>query len=78
MQIDKGGIKFVFGGAHVMCPGLTSQGAKMEDVEKNTVVGIYCEGKEHALAVGLTKLSTKEIQETNKDIGILNYHYLDD
>ena len=26
MQIDKGGLKFVFGGANVMAPGLTSPG----------------------------------------------------
>jgi len=26
MQIDKGGLKFIFGGANVMAPGLTSAG----------------------------------------------------
>ena len=26
MQIDKGGIKFIIGGANVMVPGLTSPG----------------------------------------------------
>lgn len=26
MQIDKGGLKYVFGGANVMAPGLTSPG----------------------------------------------------
>jgi len=28
-----------------MCPGLTSPGGKMVDVEEGTPVGIYCEGK---------------------------------
>ena len=26
MQIDKGGLKYIFGGANVMAPGLTSPG----------------------------------------------------
>lgn len=39
LQVDKGAIKFVLSGANIMCPGLTSPGAKMEEsVEENTVV----------------------------------------
>lgn len=39
LQVDKGAIKFVLSGANIMCPGLTSPGAKMEDsVPENTVV----------------------------------------
>jgi PUA domain protein len=41
MQVDKGGLTKVFGGANVMCPGLTSAGGKMEDVQANTIVAIY-------------------------------------
>jgi PUA domain protein len=37
MQIDQGGIKFILNGAHVMAPGLTSPGGKMDDVKANTV-----------------------------------------
>lgn len=37
-QVDKGAIKFVLSGANVMCPGLTSAGAKLSDVPKNTIV----------------------------------------
>merc|ERR1719198_1381191 len=33
MQVDKGAIKFVLRGATVMCPGLTSPGGAMEDVD---------------------------------------------
>ena len=32
MQVDKGAIKFILSGANIMCPGLTSPGARM-DVE---------------------------------------------
>ena len=41
MQVDKGAIKFVLSGANIMCPGLTSPGAKMEDVPEGTVVVSY-------------------------------------
>lgn len=38
MQVDKGAIKFILSGANIMCPGLTSPGAKMTKVEAETVV----------------------------------------
>lgn len=37
-QVDKGAIRFVLSGANIMCPGLTSPGAKMTEVPKGTVV----------------------------------------
>ena len=66
----------------------------MTPVETGTVVGIFAEGKTHALAVsewghycacikdtfqvGKTSMSTKEIAEKNKGVGVENYHYLND
>ncbi len=40
LQVDKGAVKFVLSGANIMCPGLTSPGAKMEQSvpEKSVVV----------------------------------------
>lgn len=38
MQVDKGAIRFVLSGANIMCPGLTSPGAKMTNVPKDSVV----------------------------------------
>ena len=29
-QVDRGAIKFVLSGANIMCPGLTSPGAKLD------------------------------------------------
>jgi len=77
-QVDKGAIKFVLSGANIMCPGLTSAGAKMSDAPKNTIVAVMAEGKKHALAVGITVLSTDEISKVNKGIGIETVHYLND
>jgi len=60
-QVDKGAIKFVLSGANIMCPGLTSPGGKMTQCDKNTVVAIMAEGKQHALAIGITKMTTDEM-----------------
>ena len=79
LRVDKGAIKFVFGGANIMCPGLTSPGAVMhDDVPEDTPVAIYAEGKEHALAVGITKMSTADIREKNKGVGVDTIHHLGD
>jgi len=43
MQVDKGAIKFILSGANVMCPGITSPGARMTDLQPETVVvSFYC------------------------------------
>ncbi|SCN62530.1 cell cycle regulator protein, putative [Plasmodium chabaudi adami] len=78
IQVDKGAIKHVLRGSNVMCPGVTSPGGKLDDVEANTVVQIRAEDKEHACAVGITTMSSKEIIEVNKNICIENIHYLND
>eukprot|EP00899_Mesostigma_viride_P012308 jgi/Mesvir1/21078/Mv17231-RA.1 len=78
LRVDRGAIKFVLSGANIMCPGLTSKGAEMEDVPVDTAVAIMAEGKELALAVGLTKMSTEDIRKVNKGIGVELTHYLND
>lgn len=60
-QVDKGAIRFVLSGANIMCPGLTSPGACMTPAEKGTIVAIMAEGKQHALAIGTTCLSTDDM-----------------
>ncbi|XP_039077387.1 malignant T-cell-amplified sequence 1 isoform X2 [Hyaena hyaena] len=77
-QVDKGAIKFVLSGANIMCPGLTSPGAKLYPAAVGTIVAIMAKGKQHALCVGLTKMSAEDIEKVNKGIGIENIHYLND
>ncbi|OXB56388.1 hypothetical protein ASZ78_012383 [Callipepla squamata] len=77
-QVDKGAIKFVLSGANIMCPGLTSPGAKLYPAAVDTVVAIMAEGKQHALCVGVMKMSADDIEKVNKGIGIENIHYLND
>jgi len=76
--VDKGAIKFVLSGANIMCPGLTHPNAKMTPADKGVVVAVMAEGKQHALAVGFTAMSTEDIASKNKGIGVENYHYLND
>ena len=39
VQVDKGAIKFVLSGANIMCPGLTSPGARMNTaLPQDTIV----------------------------------------
>uniref|UniRef100_A0A0X3PMT8 PUA domain-containing protein n=1 Tax=Schistocephalus solidus TaxID=70667 RepID=A0A0X3PMT8_SCHSO len=78
LQVDRGAIRHVLNGSNIMCPGLTSPGAKMCDVPKGTVVSIMAEGKQHALAVGITTLSSAEILDINKDVAVETLHYLND
>jgi PUA domain protein len=47
-------------------------------VDGNTAVAIFAEGKEHAMAVGLTKMSTQEMRDVNKGIGVELIHHLND
>jgi len=79
VQVDRGAIKYVMQGANIMCPGLTSAGGKMPpEMPQDTIVAIMAEGKVHALAVGRTIMSGKEMLEKNKGIGVDNIHYLND
>jgi PUA domain protein len=63
LQVDRGAVKFLLAGANIMCPGLTSKGAKLpeEDYPIGTPVAVYVEGKEHALAVGVLKMTISEM-----------------
>ena len=77
-QVDWGAISFVLSGANIMAPGLTSPGGKMDDVPAEAVVAIMAEGKENALAIGITTMSTKQILSDNKGIAVENTHWLRD
>ena len=60
-QVDKGAIKFVLSGANIMCPGLTTPGGRITKCGKDKIVAIMAEGKQHALAIGITKMTTDEM-----------------
>ena len=79
VTVDKGAVKFVLKGADVMCPGLTSKGAECSiELPELAPVAVYAEGKVHALAIGFTKMSTKDIRTVNKGVGIEAVHFCGD
>ena len=50
----------------------------MTIVDSGQVVAVMAEGKEHAVAIGLMKMSSEELLAKNKGIGLDNIHYLND
>jgi len=79
VTVDKGAVKFVLKGADVMCPGLTSRGADCSaDLPAFAPVAVYAEGKEHAVAIGVTKMSTADIRAINKGVGVEAIHFCGD
>lgn len=78
-RVDIGGCKFVVSGSNVMCPGLTSPGGSVgPGIPRGAPVAIYIEGKKHAVAVGITLMSSDEIVKINKGHCIENVHHLGD
>ena len=82
VRVDRGAIRFLLAGAHMMCPGMTSKGGWLPAgdaaVSSEKPVAIFAEGKEHPVGLGLTKMGTEEIKKVNKGIGVETVHYLGD
>lgn len=82
VKIDRGAIRFLLAGAHMMCPGLTSAGGYLPPADAalpaGTPVAIHAEGKEHAVGIGITKLGTEEMRKVNKDVAVETATYLGD
>lgn len=82
VRVDRGAIRFLLAGAHMMCPGLTSQGGYLPPSDNalpaGVSVAIHAEGKEHAVGVGILKLSTEEIKKLNKGVGVETVTYVGD
>jgi len=82
VKIDRGAIRFLLAGAHMMCPGLTSAGGYLPPADAalaaGTPVAIHAEGKEHAVGIGITKLGTEEMRKINKGVAVETVTYLGD
>jgi len=80
--IDRGAIRFLLGGANMMCPGLNSPGGYLPPAEEalpaESMVAIFAEGKEHPIAVGITKLESEELRRSKKGVGVEIATYLGD
>ncbi|KAJ2533506.1 translation machinery-associated protein 20, partial [Coemansia sp. RSA 1933] len=49
-----------------------------EEIPEGQLVAVMAEGKEHALATGITKMSTSDIKTINKGNGVELVQYLGD
>ncbi|KAI0797801.1 hypothetical protein C8Q75DRAFT_739734 [Abortiporus biennis] len=82
VRVDRGAIRFLLAGAHMMCPGMTSAGGYLPPADAalpaDKPVAIFAEGKEHAVGIGITKLGTEEIKKVNKGVGVETVTYLGD
>ncbi|WVR03499.1 hypothetical protein IAU60_000490 [Kwoniella sp. DSM 27419] len=71
VQIDRGAIKFLLAGANMMAPGLLSAGGRLpEGLEKDAIVAIHAEGKEHACGIGKMVGSSEEIKKAAKGVAV--------
>lgn len=67
MQCDKGAIRHIFSGSHVMAPGLTSEGGNVvPNLGMRAPVAIMAEGKENAMAIGALSMTSDDIVSQNK------------
>ncbi|KAI0315516.1 hypothetical protein OF83DRAFT_1173734 [Amylostereum chailletii] len=82
VRVDRGAIRFLLGGAHMMCPGFTSAGGQLPPAEAalpaGTPVALDAEGKEHSVGIGIMKLGTEEIKKVNKGVGVEVVAYIGD
>jgi len=74
VTVDMGAIKFVCKGANVMRPGIT----KFSDFEGGEIVCVIEESQKKFLAVGKAKISSRELDETDRGEVIKNMHYISD
>lgn len=72
--VDMGAIPHVCSGADIMAPGIVS----VQEFESNQLVVIRDERHGKALAIGLSLLSSKEIQEKKRGKAVKNLHYVGD
>lgn len=82
MRIDRGAIRFLLAGAHMMCPGLTSAGGWLPPaaaaLPAGTPVAFDAEGKEFAVGIGITKLGTEEMKVVKKGVAVESITYVGD
>ena len=79
MQCDKGAIKHIFSGSHVMAPGLTSAGGHVTpDLPLMAPVAIMAEGKQHAMAIGVLSMSSADIVSKNKGQALEVVQFMND
>eukprot|EP00761_Pharyngomonas_kirbyi_P010534 gb/GECH01010554.1/.p1 GENE.gb/GECH01010554.1/~~gb/GECH01010554.1/.p1 ORF type:complete len:183 (+),score=36.69 gb/GECH01010554.1/:1-549(+) len=79
IQVDRGAVKHIMGGADVMCPGITSRGGKIfEELPADTPVAVMVEGKTLPVGIGVLSMSTQQIKSEDTGVGVKMMHHLGD
>lgn len=79
VQVDLGAARFLMQGVNMMCPGFNNAGGEVgEELEVGAVVQVRVQGRESAAAVGIMKLSGKEVRTVGKGVAVEVAHYLGD
>lgn len=79
MRIDTGGISHIMSGSNAFAVGFTKiEDGLPEEVDADVPVAIYGEGKRLPLAIGLTKMSSEEIRETESGVAVETIHFITD
>jgi PUA domain protein len=82
VRVDRGAIRFLLAGAHMMCPGLTSAGGWLPPADAalpaGTPVAFDAEGKEFAVGIGIMKLGTEEMKVVKKGVAVESITYVGD
>jgi PUA domain protein len=79
LQVDRGAIPFVLKGAPIMAVGITSKGGNIpQELDAKVPVMIVAEGKENAISVGLTAMSTADMKSGKSGAGVENVHFMGD
>lgn len=74
-----GSYLFIFYSLFYNVLGLKSAGAKLtEGIEKDQIVAVMAEGKDHAMAIGQQKMSSEEIKTAGSGSAIDSLHFLQD
>jgi PUA domain protein len=76
IYVDTGAIKPLIGGAELMCPGIRKD--LLVEFAADTPVQIMSEGKTLPFAVGITKMSSADIKNSNTGVGVEILHTLGD
>lgn len=75
ITVDMGAIKFVINGADIMRPGITNI---QDNIQKNEPIVIVDQTHQKPLAIGISQLSTEELNSTTTGKVIKNIHHVGD
>ena len=79
VQVDKGAIRHLLGGANMMCPGISSAGGDIDlSIRQGDIVAIYGEGKKQAIGIGKMAMDASKVLQVKKGVAVQLIHVIGD